>query len=100
MEFEWDEAKRLSNLAKHGVDFIRATSIWETGNVLDPYFENRDRGEHRRCALGYIAAPGGEKLIAVIYTMREGRVRIITARSARRYEREDYESAIGRSDSR
>ena len=27
MEFEWDEAKRRSNLAKHGVDFIELTII-------------------------------------------------------------------------
>jgi uncharacterized DUF497 family protein len=24
MHFEWDEEKRLSNIAKHGFDFIRA----------------------------------------------------------------------------
>lgn len=27
MEFEWDEAKRRSNLAKHGVDFTDAAQV-------------------------------------------------------------------------
>ena len=34
MEFEWDEAKRRSNLAAHGIDFEDAIAIWE-GPVLE-----------------------------------------------------------------
>ncbi len=29
IEFEWDEQKRLSNLEKHGIDFIRACQIFD-----------------------------------------------------------------------
>jgi uncharacterized DUF497 family protein len=28
MGFEWDEEKRLSNIAKHGFDFIRAARLF------------------------------------------------------------------------
>jgi uncharacterized protein len=28
MRFEWDERKRLSNLAKHGLDFLDADLIF------------------------------------------------------------------------
>jgi uncharacterized DUF497 family protein len=97
MEFEWDEAKRHANLAKHGIDFDRARHIWEKGMVLDPYGENWVHGEHRCCAVGAIDDSEGEKVIAVVYTVREDRVRIISARSARKNEREDYHKAIGRS---
>ena len=27
--FEWDEAKRRANVAKHGLDFLRVTRIFE-----------------------------------------------------------------------
>jgi uncharacterized DUF497 family protein len=97
MEFEWDEDKRIANLNKHGIDFPRASTIWE-GRPLDPYSHNWIGGEHRRVAIGAVAEQRGEKIIALIYTLREGRVRIISARPARRYEREDYFEATGRSD--
>jgi uncharacterized DUF497 family protein len=28
MRFEWDERKRLANLAKHGLDFRRAVQVF------------------------------------------------------------------------
>jgi hypothetical protein len=28
MEFEWDEAKRLSNLDKHGIDFLDVEEVF------------------------------------------------------------------------
>jgi hypothetical protein len=34
MEFEWDEAKRRANLAKHRIDFVDAKEIWR-GDVLE-----------------------------------------------------------------
>jgi uncharacterized protein len=33
MEFEWDEAKRLSNIRKHGIDFAEITSIFD-GEII------------------------------------------------------------------
>jgi uncharacterized DUF497 family protein len=89
MEFEWDEDKRLANLEKHGIDFPTACTIWERGPI-DPYAQNWVGDEHRRLAVGTIPDEQGEKIIAVVYTLREGRVRIISARAARRYERQDY----------
>ncbi len=34
MDFDWDEKERQTNLAKHGIDFVRAKEIWE-GPVLE-----------------------------------------------------------------
>jgi uncharacterized DUF497 family protein len=36
MAFEWDEPKRLANLAKHGVDFAAAKLIFEGPTVEFP----------------------------------------------------------------
>jgi uncharacterized protein len=97
MEFEWNDDKRVANVEKHGIDFPRASTIWE-GQPLDPYKRNWAGGEHRRIAIGVVSEEFGEKVIAVVYTLREGRVRIISARAARRYERKDYFEAVGRAD--
>ncbi|MHC5611477.1 MAG: BrnT family toxin [Nostoc sp.] len=33
MEFEWDEAKRLTNLRKHGIDFIDILAVFDGDTV-------------------------------------------------------------------
>jgi uncharacterized protein len=82
-EFEWDEAKATSNLEKHGIDFEDAIGIFE-GPVLEVRSDRQ--GEERWKAIG--TAEGVE--LAVIYTVREGRRRIISARRAATNEREAY----------
>lgn len=81
--FEWDEAKRAAALEKHGIDFLDATRIF-AGPVLRARsaFEDEDRW----IAVGLL--DGLE--IAVIYTLRGGTCRIITARRARTNERRRY----------
>lgn len=83
MLFEWDESKRQTNLAKHGIDFRDAKRIFD-----GPVFENmnRRRGEERSVAIG--SMEGIE--IVLVYVMRGGRCRIISARRAHRNERQDY----------
>ena len=85
--FEWDEDKRRSVIERHGIDFEDAIQIfdgpvWET---LSPR-----PGEQRWLAIGVV--DGIE--IAVIYTVRNGCRRIITARRARIDERQKYHASI------
>ena len=35
MEFEWDDEKRLNNLAKHGFDFQRAAELFDGRPVVE-----------------------------------------------------------------
>jgi hypothetical protein len=37
MEFEWDDRKRRTNLANHGIDFEDAIAIWEGTGVEVPH---------------------------------------------------------------
>jgi len=92
MEFEWDDDKREANLAKHGVDFLDARTIW-TRPVLDPADLRLVDGELRPTALGMIE---GEIIVAVVYTLRGDVMRIISARRARRNERKIYHDRFGR----
>src|SRR5690242_20498105 len=50
MRFKWDEKKRLSNIAKHGFDFIRAARLFDGRHRLDA---QSPRGpEHRILSIG------------------------------------------------
>ena len=85
MAFQWDAAKRSANLAKHGIDFGDAVQIFE-GPVLEKIDRRRDYGEDRIAAIG--VAMGLE--LYVVYTVRGGERRIISARRANRHERKAY----------
>lgn len=84
MTFDWDEAKRRSNLAKHGLDFADARLLdWKSAVYFD---DDVDSGELRSRALGWL----GLDLIYVVYTMRGETCRIISMRHATRGEYRRY----------
>lgn len=78
----WDETKRQANLAKHGVDFAVVVNFdWTTADVrVDDRF---DYGEVRKFALGLIDG----RLFALVYTERNGLMRVITLRKANEREK-------------
>ena len=51
MDFEWDEAKRLSNIEERGVDFRDGALIFE-GTVIAKEDTREDYGEQRFHAFG------------------------------------------------
>ena len=72
----WDESKRLSNLAKHGFDFLRAVDVLEGQHVV---LSARQVGQEERfLAIGVI----GGRYATVVYTMRGEDHRIISIRQA------------------
>ena len=89
MEFEWDAGKAVSNLAKHGVSFAEAMSVFGDPlevTIADPV---HSREEARFVSVGL---SGAARLLVVAYTERTGRIRIISARKAAPKERRHYES--------
>ncbi len=82
MRFEWDEAKRWSNLEKHGFDFQRAIRIFDGRPRLD--IPSR-RGDEERVLS-----------VAVAWTQRDlDAVRIISVRRARRAEEKQHRQLHG-----
>ncbi len=85
MEFEWDEKKERSNIAKHRLSFDTASRVF-----LDPFViefeDDRDYDEMRWNAIGMVDG----RLLVVTYTMRAEKHRIISARGAEPYERRKY----------
>lgn len=92
MDFEWDERKRAANLAKHGVDFVRAARIWDNEGILIVPDRRRDYRERRYQAFGFVDG----MLLMAAFTWREQRCRIISARRASRDERQAYRQSISR----
>ena len=90
MDFEWDEARNRTNIAKHGVSFATAKRIFD-GFVVTATDERRSYGERREISIGRIDEA---VLLTVVHTDRQGRRRIISARSASRKERQRYEQAL------
>ena len=89
MEFEWDAQKADSNVAKHGVTFSEAMTVF--GDPLEIAIADPDHSEEefRFLSMGQSAVG---RLLVVAYTEREGRTRIINAREATPRERRQYES--------
>ncbi len=88
--FEWDPQKAIANQRKHGVTFDEGTTAFGDpfGIVVD---DPRHSGvEDRMVLLGYSQA---SRLLAVMFTERGDRIRLISARTATRRERQTYEEA-------
>lgn len=85
IRFEWDGKKRLSNIHKHGIDFVDVPALFEldTVTVTDDRFEY---GETRYLTLGLLKS----HVILVVHTESETVIRIISARKATKYEEETY----------
>ena len=46
MEFEWDEAKRLANLRKHGIDFVDVPAVFDE-DIVTVEDDRYNYGEQR-----------------------------------------------------
>ena len=84
VNFEWDEAKSLANSAKHGLSLDKARALWN-GPVI--VLKSRHPGEPRQLALGKIGALHW----TIIFTLRGGNIRLISARRSRDNERNFYD---------
>jgi uncharacterized DUF497 family protein len=83
MEFEWDEAKSERNQRERGFDF-RVASLIFRGLTVEWSDIRRPWGETRVVAVGMVE----DRIRTVIYTDRDGKRRIISARRARKDEEE------------
>ncbi len=86
MEFEWDENKATSNLSKHGIDFQDAIGVFFDLFRIEQESSSKDYGETRLEVIGM----AGNHLLFVVYTKRNDKIRIISARRASRNERREY----------
>jgi uncharacterized DUF497 family protein len=89
VEAEWAPAKARINLLKHRVRFADAVTALEDTRALSVRDDSAD--EERWISVGMDSLG---RILVVIYTWREDRVRLISARPATPGEARQYEEGI------
>ncbi len=87
----WDEAKRIENLSKHGLDFADAGAVLDSAYRLDVSAVRN--GELRTQSFSYVF--DCLYVLTVVHTDRAGFTRVISYRPASEKETEDYYEWIG-----
>jgi uncharacterized DUF497 family protein len=85
MEIEWDGKKAVSNLKKHGIDFADAVTVLEDERAIT--IAEDYPNEERFISIG---VDSFNRILVVVYTWRESRIRIISARKATAREIKQY----------
>lgn len=89
MEFSWNEIKRATNRAKHGVDFADAVGVFHDDRALTRE-DTHAVGEQRFVSLGMDFL--GRLLVVVYSEPNDWTIRLISARKASAGERRQYEN--------
>ena len=82
---EWDDDKAEINFKKHGIYFEDAAWIFLDENRIEEFDELHSDYEDRIKVIGRVG-----KVLAVIYTERGEKYRIISARYATKKEMDNY----------
>lgn len=86
MNFNWDPAKDASNQRKHGLGFSTAIAVFLDARMVEFDVSRSEDNEVRGKAVGLI----GVRLFTVVYSLRDGVVRIISARRSNVQEARQY----------
>ncbi|NDJ19750.1 BrnT family toxin [Myxacorys almedinensis] len=83
---QWDNGKAATNFNKHGIDFADAVLVFADDLAITVNDERFD--EERFITIGMDALG---RILVVVYTWRGDEIRLISARTATRSERKQYE---------
>ena len=86
MHFEYDEKKSIKNKQKHGINFEEAKLLWNDSAVVIPakFIDDEDRYA--------LISKQDDKCYVAIFTIRDGKYRIISVRRCRKKEEALYEN--------
>lgn len=88
MKIEWDENKNQRNIRIHGISFEEAKGALDDPNAIEFYDSIHSTiEEDRYICIGDI---GNFLIVYVVYTDRNGNVRLISARPAEPIEEVEY----------
>ena len=85
LKFVWDSDKNKKNFKKHKIKFENAALVFLDENLIEDYDDFNSDDEDRFKIIGEV-----ENILVVIYTEREDKTRIISARFADKKERRKY----------
>ncbi len=88
VEFEWDDEKAASNLKKHGVSFEEGATTFNDSGIATIFDPDHLEDEQRYISIGTSIQ---RRLLVIVHTAREERIRLISCRKATNAERKAYE---------
>lgn len=91
MKFDWNENKSDACFADRGFDFAYVIRAFADPDRLLGQDHRWDYGEDRYRLLGKIDG----RVFVLVYTLRDGAIRIISARKANKREVLEYEKTSG-----
>jgi uncharacterized DUF497 family protein len=91
-EFEWDQGNRDKNVAKHKVTVADIEEVFTFGLAIPLGIQVTPPVPEQR--LGIVGPTSKGQYLTLVFTMREGRVRVISARPTHRKERDKYEAFL------
>ena len=91
-EFEWDSGNKAKSVAKHGISTDEVEAVFRSGLALPLGIQISPEAPEQR--LGLVGPTISGRLLQVAFTLREGKVRVISARPAHRKERKQYEEIL------
>ena len=94
IRYTWSPEKNAANLRKHRITFERAVRIFE-GYTLEYHDDRYAHEEVREVAIGLVET---DEIVVIFTEVEDDKRRIISARSANRYERQVYWEARRRDD--
>ena len=84
-DVDWDPRKAVANLKKHGVDFADAATVLHDEQAIT--LREDEENEERYATVGMDALGN---VLVVVYTWRNDKPRLISARKATPQERKQY----------
>lgn len=87
--FDWDHENLLKNWEKHGVTHLETEQVFFNEPLIVVGDENHSQDEPRWFGLGSTDA---RRLLLIVFTRRNEKIRVISARDMSRKERNVYEN--------
>jgi uncharacterized DUF497 family protein len=89
--FEWDDGNRDKNWATHQVDWTEAEEAFFGTPIIVSPDSKHSLSENRKVLLGRTLA---DRRLVVVFTIRNNRIRVISARDMSKKERTLYDEAL------
>lgn len=90
--FIWDQGNRTKSSTKHKVTIEEVESVFRSGSALPLGVQISPPTPEQR--LGLVGPTIEGRLLQIAFVIREGQVRVISARTAHRKERKQYEEIL------
>ena len=91
-EFDWDAGNRTKSATKHSVKTEEAEEVFTIGQAVPLGVQISPLAQEER--LGIVGATSEGRILHLVFTLRDGKVRPISARPAHKKEKELYEAYL------